>query len=81
MYWDDLRPLAGNILDILKTGFFLGGTTGKLTGNKIDEIIDKVQKNEKVTDNEMKFLEYIGNPIMKTLLKRKISQGGHFDKN
>ena len=78
---DDLRPLAGNILDILKTGFFLGGTTGKLTGNKIDEIIDKVQKNEKVTDNEMKFLEYTGNPIMKTLLKRKISQGGHFDKN
>lgn len=76
---DNLRPLAGNILDILKTGFFLGGTTGKLTGDKIDEIIDKVQKNEKVTDNEMKFLEYIGNPIMKTLLKRKISQGAFFD--
>jgi|GEM_PF-2741922 len=76
---DNSKPLAGNILDILQTGFFLGGTTGELTGEKIDKIIDKIQRKEKVTDNDMKFLEYIGNPIMKTLLKRKISQGAFFD--
>ena len=76
---DNSKPLAGNILDILQTGFFLGGTTGELTGEKLDKIIDKIQRKEKVTDNDMKFLEYIGNPIMKTLLKRKISKGEHFD--
>lgn len=76
---DNSKPLAGNILDILQTCFFLGGTTGELTGEKIDKIIDKIQRKENVTDNDMKFLEYIGNPIMKTLLKRKISQGAFFD--
>lgn len=69
---DDSKPLAGNILDILQTGFFLDGTTGELTGKKIDKIIKKIQNNEKITDNDMKFLDYIGNPIMKALLKRKI---------
>lgn len=73
---DNSSPLAGNILDILQNGFFLDGTTGGLTEEKIDKIIYKIQRKEKVTNNDEKFLEYIGNPIMKTLLKRKISQGG-----
>ena len=63
-------PLAGNILDILQTGFFLKSSMGVLTENKINDLINHLKSNS-VRKDELLLLENIGDPILKTLLKRK----------
>lgn len=64
-------PLAGNILDILQSGFFLESTMGVLTENKINNLIEDL-KGDTLKRNEVSLLKNIGDPILKTLLKRKI---------
>ena len=72
------KPFAGNILDILQSGFFLNSTTGELTDEKIDNLISRIQ-NKKLKKKDWNLLNSIGNPILKTLLKRKATQEVHFD--
>jgi hypothetical protein len=64
-------PLAGNILDILQTGFFLDGTMGAMIEKKINELISSL-KSGKIFKNDLLLLDRIGDPILKTLLKRKV---------
>lgn len=64
-------PLAGNILDILQTGFFLDGTMGILIEKKINELISRL-KSGNVVKKDLLLLDRIGDPILKTLLKRKV---------
>ena len=74
VYVDESRessPLAGNILDILQTGFFLDGTMGALIERKINEMIPRL-KSGGVVKKDLLLLDCIGDPILKTLLKRKV---------
>ena len=73
---DNSKPLAGNILDILQSGFFLNGTMGELIEKKIDDLIERIHNKEKLDKKNASILENIGNPILKSLLKRCNSSRG-----
>lgn len=66
--------MAGNIYDVLKTGFFLGGTMGEFIEKKIKALIEKFKNNENASldRSEEILINGIGDPIMKSLIRRRI---------
>lgn len=72
--------LAGNIFDILETGFFLDGTMGTLISQKLNSLLQKIQ-NKKISDSDLFVINKIGDPIIKAILLQKIQCRASYDKN
>lgn len=58
---------AGNMFDILNSGFFVENTIGNFAENKIKECIDLIKKNKDSEYAEM-LISQIGDPILKELV-------------
>ena len=69
------KIVAGDINGILKSGFFLNGTLGEFMTRKIDELITRI-KNHTLNTNDEKFINNIGNPIMRALLRQELNKVG-----
>lgn len=68
--------MAGNIYDILKSGFFLNGTMGDFIDKKIKKMLSKFKDNAnaKLDSSEEILINNIGDPIMKSLIRRRIGR-------
>lgn len=80
-YWGKTLPgmltskmLAGSIYDILGSGFFLESSIGCLVEGKISEIADKIRKHDCSVEDD-NFIEKIGDPVMKSILKNRRKNG------
>lgn len=73
---EKINSFAGNIYDILKEGFFLEGTLGYRTEQKLKDLIKDVETGEKYSET---LVSQIGDPILKALILQK--KGISNDKN
>lgn len=68
--------IAGNIYDVLKDGFFLKGTMGEFTEQKIKNIISRrnadKSKKTSISAAEKYLVEHIGDSVIKTILSRQV---------
>lgn len=73
---ENVNSFAGNIYDILKEGFFLEGTLGYRTEQKLKDLIKSIETGEKYSET---LIDQIGDPILKALILQK--KGVSNDKN
>lgn len=73
---EKINSFAGNIYDILKEGFFLEGTLGYRTEQKLKDLIKHIENGEKYSET---LISQIGDPILKALILQK--KGVSNDKN
>lgn len=73
---EKMNSFAGNIYDILKEGFFLEGTLGYRTEQKLKDLIKDIESGENYSET---LVSQIGDPILKALILQK--KGGSNDKN
>lgn len=66
--------VAGDINGILKNGFFMKGTLGAYIEKKIIKILKHLKRGN-VNGKELKFVNAIGNPIMRAILRQRIQKG------
>lgn len=66
--------VAGDINGILKNGFFMNGTLGAYIEKKLIKLL-KCLKKGKVNGKELRFLNAIGNPVMRAILRQRIQKG------
>jgi hypothetical protein len=66
--------VAGDINGILKNGFFMNGTLGAYIEKKLIKLL-KCLKKGKVNAKELRFLNAIGNPVMRAILRQRIQKG------
>lgn len=69
------KTIAGDINGILKTGFFLNGTLGDFMEEKIKSLLQRIQEH-KIIDEDRIFINNIGNPIMRALLRQELNKVG-----
>ena len=74
------ETFAGNLGELLESGFFLNGTIGNFAGWKINRLIENIEKGT-VSENDRLFVEKIGDSLLKSLLKRKLPREVCNDKN
>ena len=66
---EKINSFAGNIYDILKEGFFLEGTLGCRTEQKLKNLIKSIENGEEYSET---LIRQIGDPILKALIVQKI---------
>ena len=69
------KTIAGDINGLLRTGFFLNGTLGEFMEEKIKSLLQRIQENG-ITDEDKIFIDNIGNPIMRALLRQELNKVG-----
>ena len=69
----DGETFAGNLGELLESGFFLNGTIGNFASDKIDELIDHIEKRN-ISSEDRFLVEKIGDPLLRSFLKRKLSK-------
>ncbi len=67
------KTFAGNLGELLVSGFFLNGTIGNFASDKIDELIDHIEKKN-ISSEDRLLVEKIGDPLLRSFLKRRLQK-------
>lgn len=74
--YDNKKIFAGNIYDLLNDSFFMDSFIGKFAEDKINRIINVINKKEKISDKEalsyLKIINNIGEPLLRNKLEDEI---------
>ena len=65
------KTMAGNIYDVLDSGFILDGTLGCFVEKKIKELLKRI-KEKRTTANDLEFIEQIGDPIIYSIVSNRM---------
>ena len=65
------KTMAGNIYDILDSGFIVGGTLGYFIERRIKELLKRIEE-KKCTANDEKFVKQIGDPIIQSIISNRM---------
>ena len=65
------NTMAGNIYDILDSGFIVGGTLGYFIEKKIKELLKRIEER-KCTTNDKEFIKQIGDPIIQSIISNRM---------
>ena len=65
------KTMAGNIYDVLDSGFILDGTLGCVVEKKIKELLNRI-KEKRTTANDLEFIEQIGDPIIHSIVSNRM---------
>ncbi len=65
------KTMAGNIYDVLDSGFILDGTLGCFVEKKIKELLNRI-KEKRTTANDLEFIEQIGDPIIHSIVSNRM---------
>lgn len=64
--------LGADIFDILRSGFFIDSVVGEFAEKRVRDIVEFIEKNPRKKQEEIPYLNQIGDPILKGLLEASI---------